>query len=463
MHANTRGVLAVLVALGAGWLLMSGTVQGADLPKATQKTLKKLNLDASILEGIDEELKVPQKWIDGAKKEGAVTIYATLSTKRFNRLIGPFKERYPFIKVNYTRARTSARRIIRPLVAFKQGRYVADVIAGLSGNTFLFKEADAFEDLRDLPNFDKVPAGLNHPDGIAVSVRLRYWCLSYNTNLVKESELPKTWDELVTNPRWQGKKILLGNRPNNWLLNLWGANGEAWAKGFMDKLFKDTKPQLRKEGMSALLALVVAGEGHLGLPSAMNRVGPKVKRGEPVGHHCPEPVPFVVSEMGVMKGNPHINASKIYVNWYLSKEGQVSQFYGNDSTPIHKDLFRKEFIFFPEKVIGKKMAKTSAEAGKDAKVLLTYWNKHWLGAGGPSKKEGGKFSTVKVTLKSIKRGGRILGFSVKGQDHTTRVSGSRTEVRLNGKEDDRGNLKVGMTCEITYPGNGKEAKKVSCR
>ena len=54
---------------------MSGTVQGADLPKATQKTLKKLKLDASILEGIDEELKVPQKWIDGAKKEGAVTIY----------------------------------------------------------------------------------------------------------------------------------------------------------------------------------------------------------------------------------------------------------------------------------------------------------------------------------------------------------------------------------------------------
>ena len=214
--------------------------------------LKDLKLDTKILAGLDKELQVPEKWTEGAKKEGALTIYATLSNKNFTKLIAPFKERYPYIKVKYSRARTSQRRINRPLIAFKEGRYVTDIIAGLSGNVFLFKEANAFEDLRDIPNYKNAPEGLHHPDGIAVSVRLRYWCLSYNTNLVKESELPKTWDELVDDPRWHNKNLLLGNRPNNWVMNLWGANGKEWAKDFMDKLFA-ARPQLRKEGMSALI------------------------------------------------------------------------------------------------------------------------------------------------------------------------------------------------------------------
>lgn len=67
--------------------------------------------------------------------------------------------------------------------------------------------------------------------------------------------------------------------------------------------------------------------------------------------------------------------------------------------------------------------------------------------------------TVNSTLDDIKKGGRKLFFTV---DHTTKVSGSRTKVLLNGKEDARGNLKVGMKCDITYKGNGAEAKKVSC-
>jgi len=66
-------------------------------------------------------------------------------------------------------------------------------------------------------------------------------------------------------------------------------------------------------------------------------------------------------------------------------------------------------------------------------------------------------------LTDIKRGGRALHFKGKdGSAHKAKVSGSRTKVFIKGKKTKRKNLKVGMACAITYPGNGAEAKSVVC-
>ena len=72
----------------------------------------------------------------------------------------------------------------------------------------------------------------------------------------------------------------------------------------------------------------------------MNRVGPLAKKGVPVAHYCPEPVPYTVSDMGIMNKSPNTYAAKIFVNWFISKEGQIAQFWGNSSTPAHKDFYQ---------------------------------------------------------------------------------------------------------------------------
>lgn len=69
----------------------------------------------------------------------------------------------------------------------------------------------------------------------------------------------------------------------------------------------------------------------------------------------------------------------------------------------------------------------------------------------------------KAALTEIKREGRRLFFKGKdGSTHMVKVSGSRTKVVIKGEKTKRKNLKVGMTCAITYPGNGGEAKSVVC-
>jgi tripartite-type tricarboxylate transporter receptor subunit TctC len=69
----------------------------------------------------------------------------------------------------------------------------------------------------------------------------------------------------------------------------------------------------------------------------------------------------------------------------------------------------------------------------------------------------------KATLTAVKRGGRELAFKGKdGSVHTVKISGSRSKIVIKGKKTKRKNLKVGMACAITYPGNGAEAKSVVC-
>ena len=80
-----------------------GYLASAPLPKATQELLKKLKLNPSVLADIDKELEVPKDWIDQARKEGKVRWRSTPAEPAdLKILLGPFKERYPFIEVEFS-------------------------------------------------------------------------------------------------------------------------------------------------------------------------------------------------------------------------------------------------------------------------------------------------------------------------------------------------------------------------
>ena len=57
----------------------------------------------------------------------------------------------------------------------------------------------------------------------------------------------------------------------------------------------------------------------------------------------------------------------------------------------------------------------------------------------------------------------LPGIDYKGKEVTAKVSGSRTKVTLMGKKVKRKAIKVGMTCQFTYPKPGGEAAMVDCK
>src|SRR6476660_6451949 len=103
MIANRRFLLAVfVVALCTSPNLSNAAA--APLPKSTEEMLKKLKLDASVLSNIDKELEVPKAWLDGARKEGKLRIYHTVDPPQAEVMFRPFKERFPFVPIEYSRA-----------------------------------------------------------------------------------------------------------------------------------------------------------------------------------------------------------------------------------------------------------------------------------------------------------------------------------------------------------------------
>lgn len=341
------------MAIGAACLSLVATGLGAaDLPEATRKAIADLKLDPAIMNGLDTELAVPKAWLDGAAREDGAVILGTWREGEFTAMTAAFKERYPAIKLKYNRAGTGARGI-RVLVALREGRVTADVLTSIADSYSQFKKAKALAGLRDLPGFKNLAKENVAEDGTWIAHKLSFRCMAYNTAKVSKADLPKTWDDLLTLPRWRGGALAVSNHPNSWLLALWAAKGEKWGEAFTRKLFDVVQPQQRKEGMMAATGLTVAGEFLANIPAPERRVETYADKGAPVSYHCPEPVPITISQIVMLDKALNRNAARIFINWLVSREGQLLQFATSNSIPAHKALQQKQFIPFHETVAGK--------------------------------------------------------------------------------------------------------------
>jgi iron(III) transport system substrate-binding protein len=362
---------------------------GAELPNATRDILHKAHLEPSILAGLDRELAMPPQWVAAAKKEPPVKILASWDPKQFREMSAPFRERYPYVRIEYTRG-SLRERGVKTLEAFEAGRYLADIIASSSNTWAAFKKANGLADLRVLPNFQNLPPENRDPGGLWIGQKIAYRCMAYNTGLIKAADLPKTWDDLVTNPVWRNGTLAIPDIPAVWLPMLWEAKGPAWTTDFLTKLFTVVKPQLRKEGTSAVVKLTAAGETPAMIGAADYRVMELVKKGAPVAWHCPAPVPAAVSQLLMLKGSPAPNGARMFLDWFLSKEGQIAQYAGDYSIPVHKDLERdRRFLPFPDEIVGKPVAmRDESRIQTDMPKLMAVYEPLWLGAGGEPRSKG---------------------------------------------------------------------------
>lgn len=371
-------------ALLAGFMAVAFAAGGAiaaDLPKATQQVLKGLQLGPEILAGLDDELNVPADWLAGARKEAKLEVMGSMDPQQFEAVIRPFHERYPFIKATYNRGSFS-NRAMSVLVAFRQGRVITDVMTGFGGSALQFKQAKAFESLLDVPNVAQIASlDMRDPEGLWVGHQMTQWCITYNTKLLKPEDLPATWDDMLSNPKWASGHLGLGNRPQLWLFALWAAKGESWGRDFTEKLFAKLKPQLRKEGVNAVISLVALGDIHASLPGSGYRTRLLADKGAPVSFYCPEPVPVSVNEIALLRGSPNPNAGRLFINWLLSKEGQVVQFAADHGSPVHKALNDDpRFLNYPETLAGKAMAfRAPDDLERYGNQVFELWNIQWGG------------------------------------------------------------------------------------
>jgi len=257
-----------------------------------------------------------ERIVAAAKKEGSVTMYTTFAEKDQPALIGPFEAKYG-VKVNIWRAGTD-KVLQRTLNEAAARKYNVDLIHfGAPEMEALAREkilqpvsSPVHKDLRP----GSVPA---HREWAATL--LSVWVQVYNTALVKKSELPRTYRDLL-DPRWKGR-LGIEAKDEDWFASVVDIMGGG-EKGL--GFFRDL---VARNGMSArtghtlLNNMVIAGEVPLALTVYNYMPEQAKKKGAPIDWFVLEPAVARSNAIGVARRAPHPGAALLFYDYMLG-EGQ---------------------------------------------------------------------------------------------------------------------------------------------
>ncbi len=295
--------------------------------------------------------------------------------------------------------------------------------------------------------------------------------IAINTNLVNPDDINSYYD--VFHPRYDGLRISGSMELSSGahaIARMWMMVGKDWLRRWIT----EAKPVFSSDSDVMInwliegrygIALFAGGSGEMAQLDDVRKKGAPVMRLTKILKEGVDSNPGSSGNFTHVKDAPHPNATKLFVNWFLSREGQLVMQKGyskGDSLRIDipKDMIDPRWR--RKKGAKYRVLTTELEyaAILDKGMAYVKQLKRSVGIAAPVVRD--RVVTAKIT--KIKRKGRRISFKAKGgKTHTVKVSRRRTAVSLKGKKTPRGKLKVGMTCEFTYPGNYKRAKSISCK
>ena len=255
-----------------------------------------------------------------AKKEGTLTVYTDFSQNAAQAQAAAFTKEYG-VKVNVVRL-AGATLATRFLSEEKAGSTSADVVVSASpvfAHTAVTSGYTVPLDKAGIPGYPwQFPAHfLNTADGQAATM-IEPTGIAYNTNLVKGSDIPKTWTDLL-DPKWKGK---IGIADPSTLVGYdaeWVVLQDLIGDGFLQKLGKQS---LKTYSGGAPLAAAV-GSGEIALAPAELRANiTAVKNaGGPIAIVVPDKTSGLQDQIMLVARNKHPNAAKLFVAYSMSPAG----------------------------------------------------------------------------------------------------------------------------------------------
>ena len=322
-------------------IIVVGEHEGLDVTRKTLQTLAALavvmGLAASIFAADASRWKEDwQKTIDAAKKEGQLSLYGGQEITHPD-ILAAFNKEFPFINV-VTVAGRAGDLMARITAERRADRYLADVMAsGPNGprTLYLAKVLDPIAPTFILPEVTDTSKwyGGKHwyadPEnqfifmfeGTIISTGL-----SYNTKMIKSGEI-KSYSDLLAQ-KWKGRLLSMDPRgaatPTPVLILYYKAGLGA---EFVRRLYTETDITLfrdRRQGTNwlasgkfplCLLCRDIDKANQQGLP--VDEIAPdQLKEGGSIGGGGS-------SVLVLVNRAPHPNAAKVFINWYLSRQGQM--------------------------------------------------------------------------------------------------------------------------------------------
>jgi iron(III) transport system substrate-binding protein len=255
--------------------------------------------------------------VKGAQTERAVEWYATLPVEHSKVLIDAFRQRYPFIEVNYTGA-GGGRMVNRVVTEHRAGLKKFDVLGGTSTSHAALMKAGVIA--RNMtPVRRELRDGFMDAEGYRVAPFTYALVIGYNTRALSKEQRPKSYEELLE-PKWKGQ-IGLEAAGYEWLGAMIDTMGEEKALAFARRL---AMQNLRiQQGSSLLVQQMIAGEFNVLIDALHYQLENLKERGAPVDYAIPDPL-LIKDPSGIWlaKYSAHPHAAALLVDFLFSRDAQ---------------------------------------------------------------------------------------------------------------------------------------------
>jgi iron(III) transport system substrate-binding protein len=283
-----------------------------------------------------------ERAVAAARKEGEVTIYLS----NYEPYLSAFRKEYPWLKVISVQDR-GANLMNRITAERRAGKYIPDVIGAGALNYNVLHKARILAPIKPnfiLPEVKDQSAwwGGKHlyldPEEQYVFAYGGWpsWPMYFNTQLVRAGEIRSYWD--VLNPKWIGKIISFDptHTTISSPLQIFYYH-PALGPEFMRKLFTGMNVTFSRDHRQILDWLAA---GKFALCFACRDVPVAKKQGLPVDTLTGVKEGAYLSVGGATLSVPdrseNPNAAKVFINWFLSRQGQLAlQRLGRPDDPVN--------------------------------------------------------------------------------------------------------------------------------
>jgi iron(III) transport system substrate-binding protein len=258
-----------------------------------------------------------ERLIAGAKKEGVLNVYSSMTSDDQRVLIDGFGKKYG-IKLQFWRA-SSESILRRALTEHRAGRYEVDAIETSAAEMEALHREKLLQEVRSPHLADIVPAALR-PHREWIGDRLNIISAGYNTRLVRRDERPKTYEDL-TDPRWKGR---LGIEADDavWFGALANAMGEDTAVRIFRDMVRTNGISVRR-GHTLLANLVISGEVPFALTLYHYKAEQLKNAGAPLDWYVIPPGFARFLGTGILRRAPHPHAAVLFLDFMLYEAQQL--------------------------------------------------------------------------------------------------------------------------------------------
>jgi ABC-type Fe3+ transport system substrate-binding protein len=262
-----------------------------------------------------------QDWSDvvaAAKKEGTLTVYhSQLGAPHWKVVVDAFQKKYG-IEVKEFDARASE---ITERIRVEQtsGRAIADVEFHGFSTIIDQRKSDFVAELGPIPNAKNVRADVPPADKWQVPAWIQFVCTLVNAREITPADEPKTYSDFL-NPKFKGKILSDDMRAIGSGQTFFAVLYQKYGPAFLQK-FKDQNLTFDRD-LQLMSRRVARGEYPIMLQQIVAFAYPL--RSLPVKVVVPEEgCPVTPIQGAVLRGAPHPNAARLFINHFLDLDSQL--------------------------------------------------------------------------------------------------------------------------------------------